>query len=87
MSCNMALEDRTEIRVGENETWRFRVLTRIFRLLHVVQPLDFPGTPTMTKGFLTDLEKRFTSFDAFHICLLSASLAALIYTEVFYIAT
>lgn len=34
---------------------KFRMLTRIFRLLHVLQPLDFPGTPTMTEGDSTTL--------------------------------
>ena len=29
---------------------KIKVLTRIFRLLHVAQPLDFPGTPTMTRS-------------------------------------
>ena len=52
MSCRMVLEDRTEIQVGDwlGGRMRNRVLTRILRFLHVVQPLDFPGTPTMTKG-------------------------------------
>ena len=64
-----------------------RVLTRILRLLHVVQPLDFPGTPTMTKGVLTNTEIILTSLNAFHMSLLDTSLAMQIYRDLFYIAT
>ncbi len=63
------------------------IRTRILRLLQVVHPLDFPGTPTMTTGVLTNTERDLTSLDAFHVSLLDASLATCIYTEVVYIAT
>ena len=33
-------------------TTRQSILTRIFRLLQVVQPFDFPGIPTMAKPVL-----------------------------------
>ena len=63
------------------------MLTRNLRLLHVAQPLDFPGMPTMTKGFSINVKGDLNNLDAFHVILLHASLATSIYTGVFYIAT
>lgn len=74
MSCRMALEDRTGMRVSTGLlTHTDRMLTRIFRLLQVVHPLDLPGTPTMTEGFLINIKGKLNSLDAFHVILLRPS--------------
>ena len=51
----MVVEDRTEIGIGDELDSRLGdgVLTRILRLRQVVQPFDFPGTPTIAKFSMT----------------------------------
>ena len=63
------------------------MLTRILRLLHVVQPFDFPGTPTMTGVSWANVKRDFKRVDTFHQSGLNMPPATFIYTEVFYIAT
>ena len=59
MSCRMVLAGRTAFSVSGlfEHRMRNRVLTRTLRLLHVVHPLDFPGTPTMMEGLLANVER------------------------------
>ena len=66
ISCRTVHQDRTSfhIRAGLFDEG-VAILTRIFRLLHVAQPFDFPGTPTMVKPALFNSEHNVRTVKVF----------------------